>query len=83
MVWGLFGWTIFLSKRFIKGNAVINKVATLAAQGNAIIGLVNIGLAAWTTFARDQCSVVPGYWHCFYDSSPSTTETWTNGLYQE
>lgn len=83
MAWGLFGWITFLSKRFIKGNAGINKVASLAAQGNAIVGLINIGLAAWTTFARDQCSVNSNYWHCFYDSNPSTYESWKNSLYQQ
>jgi len=79
----LFGWTTFFSKRFIKGNATINKIATLCAQGNAVVGLINIALAAWTTFARDQCSANSAYWHCFYDSSPDTMEAWKNGLYQQ
>lgn len=79
--WGLYGWTAFLMKRFMKNSKMVKRMALMAAQGNALIGLALLGLSGWKTASRDKCSVSAGYWQCWYDSSPSTAETWKNGNY--
>lgn len=77
--WGLFGWTAFLMKRFVN-NDMSRKLALMAAQGNSIVGLALIGLSAWKTASRDKCSS-GSYFQCWYDSSPSDLESWTNTSY--
>jgi hypothetical protein len=43
-----------------------------------LVGLALLGLSGWKTASRDKCSA-NAYWQCWYDSSPSTSETWKNG----
>jgi hypothetical protein len=70
--WGLYGWTAFLLKRFFKQSDLVKKIAISATKGSALVGLALIGLSAWKTTSRDQCSV-NSYWQCWHDSSPTTS----------
>lgn len=79
IVWGLYGWTAFLMKRFVN-NTMSRKMALAAAQGNQLVGLALIGLSAWKTASRDKCST-NAYFQCWYDSSPSDLESWMNTSY--
>lgn len=78
--WGLYGWTAFLAKRFAKNSKMVKRMALMAAQGNALVGLALLGLSGWKTASRDKCST-NAYWQCWYDSSPTSAQTWSNGNY--
>lgn len=53
--WGLYGWLVFLLKRFMKGSDLVKKLSLIAAQGNGLVGLVLFGLSVWRTTGRDKC----------------------------
>ena len=81
MGWGMFGWITFLAKRFTDSIAV-QKVALFTLKGNFIVGMALLGLSGWKTASRDQCSVQPTYFQCYFDSNPTTLQAWYNSAYK-
>ena len=59
--WGLYGWSAFLAKRFMKGSDLVKKMTLMGAQGTGVFGLALLGLSLWRTFGRDNCSTTSSW----------------------
>jgi hypothetical protein len=81
MTWGVYGWCSFLAKRFLKDSAPVKQNALAAAYGNGVVGVLLMFFNLWKTFGRNNCSTDSGYFQCWYDSSPTDVQKWTNRLY--
>jgi hypothetical protein len=70
LLWGIWGWGVFVTRQVALDNDLTKQLSLLTAQGNGVVGALIILISLWKTFGREKCSE-NSYWQCWYDSSPT------------